>query len=53
MRTVVEFFQAMILCVVFLMLITAISFPTEFGSWLLKIDNGRYGEIDYDFGQEP
>jgi len=52
MNTVVDFFKAMILFVVFLMLISAISFPTEFGSWLNKIDNGRYGAVVYDLTDE-
>ena len=53
MRTVVDFFRAMILFVIFIMLISAITYPEDFGSWLNRIDNGRYGAMDYDYGQEP
>lgn len=48
MTNLVNVMKFTVLFTVWLMLITAISFPTEFGRWLQQIDNGRFEMIDCD-----
>jgi hypothetical protein len=48
MNTALDVMKMTILLTVWLVMISALSFPTEFGRWLQKIDNGRFEHLDCD-----
>ena len=48
MENLVNVMKFTVLLTVWLFMITAMSFPTDFGRWLQKIDNGRFEMIDCD-----
>lgn len=48
MNTLIDVLKVSVLLTVWLVMISAISFPTEFGRWLQKIDTGRFEYLDCD-----
>lgn len=48
MNTFNQVMLGTIMVTVWLVMISAISFPTSYGKWLQKIDNGRFEMIDCD-----
>lgn len=52
METLLDALKVSVLLTVWLVMISAISFPTEFGRWLQLIDNGRFEFVDCDCTDE-
>lgn len=48
MDTLVGVMKFTVLLTVWLIMITAVSFPESFGRWLQQIDTGRFEHIDCD-----
>jgi hypothetical protein len=48
MNALLDVMKITVLITVWLMMITSITFPTEFGRWLQKIDTGRFEMLDCD-----